>query len=345
MRGYIDLIEHNLIEMVVRSNPKVPAWVVAHRDSIWLLTGNDDESDAAALADIEERTGVDAATIYSLQDEVEERPDILMASIYRHTLHVGGHMQMNPLTSLLIKKVCRQLNMEFSHTAIDNNGDEDEVTLGHEEMLGRLPNMAFHGTTSKHLHSLLRFDLKPDQPHHNWRKVGHFADRVFLTASRNNAMFHAANASSQQGGFGIVLAMNIPDPAKIDMDYDTAVTYYGDHHELHSRPEYHNSASKEVYALPNSRGGEIQQHSVGTDFTRETGIFAYKGRIPASQFRFFIVPNSTDDALTPENSSEIDTADELRRAVEMLSDYGEYDPDMSFDDDEEEWDDEDQSPE
>lgn len=283
---------HQLLnEMIVRYRRKRGAdlWVIAHRENIWVVDSQGDEPEEV-LTDIRERTGLTGETAEQMiEDAREERPDILIGNLYMGTLRIDNWVSIaqHPTASPLVAKVIRQLGLKavVSRTPTPDRDDED-IRYAAKKVTGELPEVFYHGTNMKYLLPILRKGLMPTA-NHNWAAMGvtNFRDKIFLTASFTDAREHAAGQARRLDSVPLVIATRIPDPSKITMDYDVANTFYG--HAYGDADKQGYSRSRNYGTNPNT--AEIQKYNAGTDFTRQIGIIAYQGRIPASFFQKFWV--------------------------------------------------------
>lgn len=83
-----------------------------------------------------------------------------------------------------------------------------------------------------------------------------------------------------------------------------------------------------------SRVERIAKYDRGTNYTREIGIFGYRGRIPSSFFSSIYVADG-EGPLTDENAVQITNRTEMLKAIEMIEDLGSYDPSYQPEEDEE----------
>lgn len=341
---YHELVEDLLTEMVVRTRHDLPAEIIAYKDSIWLLpVGGIDDIDGSEKDDIVARTGVDPEDHLSVQ--LDDRPDILHGRIDGRTLFVFRHEFQNLTSSLTIKKVMRQLGLtavEAEHMGADEN--EHTERAGREEVIGRIPDIVFHGTNIKALRSILRSGLRPDTSNRNWRHLKF--PYVFLTAKFSEAVFHANRQAAKDGETGnhpVVIALRIPDRAQIKLDYDVAQNFETDTDKLRAL----GYDKREDIQFIRRRAMKMNSKS---DMSRESGIFAYGGRIPPSFFAGFIVGPKSDSYdedpqfLVPliHDNISITDKDDLLIAIDMFAEFGFYDPNYNPSDyDEDEFDDED----
>lgn len=336
---YRDLIEQTLNEMIVRhktdaSNPLV----IAFKDSIWIIDPNGE--DEAVLDDIRARTGLDGEDGHDMASNAREtRPDILAGYIWGRDLALAGSEMSSPQSSLLIKKVVQQLGLAgVTYNASGHDGDEVEIGLHRTELLGRIPEVVFHGTNTRFIRSILRTGLSPNSEGSNWKDQKLKFPKVFLTTKFDYACFHANSSAAKNNGIAVVIGTRIPDRDLIQLDYDVATQMVADP-EVIKQHGYHNDIHKSSEWI--RRGAEkVAQHSPKGDWSRETGIFSYTGRIPASFFVSLSLPKGSEDEahMSPDmhdNWVFTDRASFLT-ALEMIEDYGFYDPHYRPEDEEDE---------
>ena len=335
-----------LNEMVVRHQDPGGEYVLAHRDSIWVFADGGAIPEPV-LDDIEQRTGLEGNTFWDFQQL--ERPDVVTGSIHNNYFYRDGTdtMHPHPASSLILKKIVKHFDLEgvmFSETGVE---DSEENEVPRWEMEGKIPEIMFHGTNSMHLNEIARAGIAPNH-NANWPGVGKFYDRVFLTASLSYAMYHAnrsATEASKHGEYGVVplvVATRLPDRNLIDADFDVAGTFYGPDHERTDKAGYTDAmGAADAYGNKWNPHHKVSKHSPKTDWTRETGVISYKGRIPASFFKHFVVPGSAEheNTLTMQEGQQIDVS-EIRKAVSVVQDFGYYDRyHDQFEDDEDQDDD------
>lgn len=320
-----------LNEMVIRHHEQGGEWVIAFQDSIWITKAQIEPEVAEEIA---ARTGMQPEeSIYDFNTWAEERPDILTGHLHGGMLEVDGvtSMKLHPQSSILVKKVVKALGLGgalVNRSDYDGEEYQDEVTPG--EMLGRIPDIVYHGTNARFIYKILRVGIAPNT-NANWEEIGSFNDRVFFASNFREAVFQANRQAEKHKSAPIVIATRIPDRTKITLDFDVAASLYGPGSGK-LEPAY----AKKAYA---SSAAAVQAASPKMDFTREIGTFAYKGRVPSSMFVAFYVPGSSG-MMTNENIVEIKSRQEMFDAMDMIEDFGYFDPsfDPDEDGDEDDWD-------
>ena len=333
-----------LNEMIIRARAQGGETVIAHRDSIWIVNPyhpGSEEQEAALVSDISARTGLEGESLNDLIENTRSmRPDVLVGHIYGGVLELDsvGSMRANPESSLLIKKVVKQLGLGgvIRNHLNDEGDDEDnkeEVTAN--AILGRIPNVVYHGTNTNYIYDILKVGLAPND-NRNWSEVGKFRDKIFLTANFSEAMFHANRQASHQKSSPVVVATRIPDRNRIVADFDIVDQLYG-HGDLADSQGYTGSAN-----FGTSHSQKVQKYSPKTNFTREVGTFAYRGRIPSINFTgVYLATGEKGTMMTDQNKSPIFKRADVMNALEMLSEYDFYDPDFDPSASEDDWDEQD----
>jgi len=323
-------------EMILRYNNNDGKYVIAWKDGVWKISNDED-------VDVYEKLCKNLSfteTFYDIYDIIEYienyRPDIFVGTITRKDeLHpyFKSSFTYGP-DSPLIRKVMRILGLSLY---VDSSGDEEntDVTYVNKE-IPRYPQFAYHGTTVSAALKIIKFGLRADTDIENWKFK--FNDRVFLTTRKIDAIFHANNAANKQKSLPVIFRFKIPDPSLISLDYDVAVAFG----ELDKEPSY--KRIREIFPNANyelEAGKNVKKMSPKTDFTRATGTFSYKGRIPASFINEMGYRNGEFDImdsesyLTTENMFIVHNLNEMREVLEKLEDFNFYDPTM----DEEDWED------
>lgn len=319
-----------LLEMVVRFDDEDDAspQIIAHRDSIWLVDVSTDDEDV--IEDIRARTGLEGDTIADMIDEIADvRPDIVLGTVYRdrRALYLSGttadtHSRTNPL----VRKVMQTLGLRtLEISRVGYSGDEYEDEFHAHDVTGDIPEVVFHGTNSKYINAILRVGIRPTE-NANWKNIGKFSDKVFLTASFDNAMFHAMRQAETLKAYPIIIATRIPDRTRIARDFDVASRFYGDD-DVAGREGYSHSMRGTTADTNRRTVDAIAKHSPGTDFTRATGIMGYRGSVAPTNFVTMYVP-ATDNEDGPINHDEFVEVppEDFWKALDMLHDFGYYDP-------------------
>lgn len=305
--------------------------VVAHQGNIWRF--DVDSLDSDLLADIKSQTGLDDIENWDdLREEVlDNRPDVFIGQItddgflQNASYNEFTHGQNSPL----IKKIVQFYKLK-GYRAPDTEDDVGEEFSKHE-LTGMISDYAYHGTNLMALESIIKFGLNPSKENAtNWGFS--FSDKIYLTTKENYGIYHANNSARNQKSHPILIRVKIPDKNRITADYDVAKTF--GMKDVSDQEGYTGIISKHTYDYDIRRTNKIQTHSPKTDFNKVSGVFAYKGRIPASFISWIGFKNnyeglSMDDRdawLSTDNMQIIHDKTVWSDFVEMMNQYGFYDP-------------------
>lgn len=275
----MNFIEHYLNEMlVIGSKPKDQDYVIAFDKWIWVM--NDETSNRIDIfKDIGQKIGMDEEKIEKLtrNDDIydfitnvqEDFGDVLAAQISGKNLHLYdyGSFKADPKSSILVKKVVQQLKLN-SATYIEDI-DSTETKVLKKKMTAQIPDIGYHGTSSKYLSSIISKGLKAGESMTNYANQGiEHPDIVFFATRIGEAMHHATHTADEKGGVAVIIEFQIPDKDQIIADYDVEKmtnkdSYYGD---TGQRSQYTAKAYKQD-------PDKLSKHF---------GIYGYKQRIPAS---------------------------------------------------------------
>ena len=300
--------------------------VVAHRGNIWRFS---DSRNPQMLADIAQQTGIDETDNWHdiESDVMENRPDIFIGRITDDNyLHNSSYEEFSHgAESPLIKKIVQFYKLDGYKSASDD--EENEETYWSSELKGQSPDYAYHGTNSAALEGIIKYGLYPSEENStNWNFS--FSDKIYLTTKENYAIYHANNSAHKQKSNPILIRVQIPDKNRITADYDVAKTYGMT--DVADREGYTNQISQHTQSYDIQRTNKIQKHSPKTDFTKASGVFAYKGRIPAKFIQWIGYKNNydqdPDSRLTKDEMQVIHDKNDWPEFVEMMNEYGYYDP-------------------
>ena len=230
-------------------------------------------------------------------DELEGRSDILFGDIDKKTMTLNitdnlSTFKLDPRSSLLIKKVVDALgirNVEYSY------GDNEEEEVHGSEVRGEMPSVAYHGTTITYLRSIFKLGLVPGKEETNYEGISH-DDAVFFSTRFDEALHHAVHTASKKGGHPVVLALNVPDRAKLIPDYDVDIGA-GD------TGCFDYVCSKLRDKQKKSYDRAMKQKS--STLSKEFGMYGYKGRIPSSFIKsYYILMNPAENDIDVWHSSK-----------------------------------------
>lgn len=217
----------------------------------------------------------------------EKAPDILVGEWYPKNkgLVVWSQQDIIPHTSLQVKKVAKQLGVKkvtYRYTDYTGGSDDGEKDIPVKKLIGGVPKVMYHGTSTTRLRELLKYGLDPGRGRSQFAKQGIFhPEHVFMAATMEAAMFYADNAvlndrKNNHGweSFPIIVQFTVPDPDLLVPDFDADVT----------------AGAKPYYPHKNKPPIKTAMKAMGV--SREVGKWGYKGRVPASFFKWVYYYNS-----------------------------------------------------
>jgi len=333
-----------LNEMIIRQEKYGDTneiWLIAFKENIWLFSTDaieeveSDTYDADLVSDILKYTGVDLENTEHW-DIGSIRPDVLVGMWDKEegsmTIFANDAAQQHPSSSTLIKKVAKQLNVRhvgFQTTWDDSYDDDNEIVFDRSELLGKIPNVMYHGTSSHAMWSIRRTGIRPVEKS-NWGNLK-TPNVVFMTTNAKYAQFHAANASEKIQAMPVIIKFKIPNKNSVTFDYDVAADMYGEGHpELKNTPYEDSIYHGQDRTYTRYELDKIRAFQKGTNINTQLGIFGYKGRIPASHIIAVYSPMSEEPESDLNKWIEFDGKDALvlfGDAMEMFDTWGYYDED------------------
>jgi len=309
-------------------------YVIAHKGKVWRFNADEelDEEEEQRLQNFFDVVGVDIDASnfenYWFNDvaqefEGENRHDIIFAHLTGSSLGIikSGSFQFDPKSSIQIKKLAKHLGAR----SVTYSEMEDEFETGQDEITGKIPDKAFHGTSSDYLLNLVKIGLRPrvdSDATGNYDKAGiqHYED-IFFATRFDEAHGHATHTSMGVGGLPLVLEFKIPDENKIIPDYDVETMSNVDitNYE-HIDPEVHSKIKK----------GPLKPERLA----KEVGIYGYKGAIPPKFFtRIFV--GREQEIYGTEDYKVFNVSEEGKKAVGEAIEYikqltDEYDMDNPY---------------
>lgn len=272
-----------LDEMIVVGNSADEKYVIAFDKWIWIL---DDES-KDVMKDIAEKLKMDVKDedVYEFITRVQENyGDILTGQINGKNLYLFdyGSFNADPKSSVLVKKVVKQLRLS-SATYIEDI-DSTETKIPKKKMTGNIPDIGFHGTSSKYLYAIMKKGLMAGESESNYAKQGiHHPDLIFFATRIGEAMSHAITTANQKRGAAIIVEFTIPDKSQIIADYDVEKLTDTDTH-------YGNTGERSDHQ---SRSYQQDPDKLSKHF----GVYGYRSRIPATFIKYVWVATKTNDDL------------------------------------------------
>lgn len=210
-------------------------------------------------------------------DETLKRMQSLVVDIFigkiianENVLYVYNFGEFDGEHSPYFQQIQRQLNI-WDVVTSGYIGDEGVKFITNNEIKS-LPDIGFHGTSSKYLTSILRLGIRIDQPS-NWKEVQHVKYIFFATRSIKS-LLHAQRISTFQNSTPIVVEFRIPNKNRITQDFDIE-KYTG---------------TKSVFGNVKS---DIPKQAISNkpmSLSKNKGIYAYIGDIPPQHIKAIWVP-------------------------------------------------------
>ena len=215
-------------EMFVRGEPEGTN-IVAHRENIWKLT---DQPSEDIKREIDETLGIETEwdDFFELNQALEEeyRADVLVGQLERSSLSLNleidkaGRYRLDPKSSVLVKKVAKELGVRNVSYRYDNEADDEEVVSSYDRK-GKVAKIMYHGTCSEYLNKILRLGLVPGRSDTNYEGIIH-PDAIFFSSRFEESIYHSFHTAQRAGGDPVVVSLKVPDPALLMMSIWTQET-------------------------------------------------------------------------------------------------------------------------
>jgi hypothetical protein len=302
-----------LDEMYVHGSIGTGSDIISYRGDIWII---DEMIDAKGFNDIITKLGLsddllvsdgDKVSNYDLYDAIRDsdRSDILTGVVNGKVLHLNtvGPFQHDPKSSIQVQKVVKALKLNSAVYSDDIDGNSS-VKVSKGKMLGKIPDIVYHGTSSRYLDGILKSGLVPSPDKTNYDDIVH-DDKIFFSSRFGEASHHAVTTSRKTKSKAIVLEIRIPDKNLVIPDYDIDMasghTTYRDHEK-----------SKWVQSMSTDR-------SMG--MSREFGIYGYHGSILPQHIRAVYVLIGGSDTPEPSEYKKMT----IKQIKKLLDIYGDLD--------------------
>jgi len=309
------LLEDLMRELLVSGDVKTAQYLVAYKEKVWLLPSED----------VPPRTAVEISKalnilptfdVHGIRDHAEENLDVVIGSLNNRILYIygAGSLTLDPKTSLILKKIVHQLKLKGVERAAD---DSTELTKK-SKIKGALPDVVYHGTSSKYLRKILSTGLRPGESESNYPKVISHQDLVFFTSRPEEAKYHAVHTADKRQNnvkehmdIPVILEMSIPDPAKLVADYDVA------------------ALSAEEKPLSKVGYWALQNKKIPRQQSQETGIWGYRGRVSANFIKYVYIPKDWPNLAGTDKIHYLEMKDYKKmrpqaalKYIEKLEEYG-----------------------
>jgi hypothetical protein len=276
-------------ELFVHGRKREEYYVIAFRQDVWVFNEKRFEKikhDIGAKLKID---NIEDMGIYDLMSHVrEESPDIIIGQIRDNKLYISGQENWRHSTaSVTMKKLLTQLKLKgvdvsyyLPHANGEIEGDVHEPTgafstdLKHKDF--------YHGTSYGALNGILRFGLTVGN-NTNYKDIQH-TDKVFITLNKDRALEHARHGAQKNNDVPVIIKLRVPDPDRLVVDYDLALSIYGTEHDETDSMGYsdiHYNATKGQKNYQLLKNVVARQQDNKENLVNKFGVFGYLGRIPA----------------------------------------------------------------
>ena len=290
-------------------------YVIVSGDTLYKI---DDFTDEEALNTIAEDLDLDLSYAdiyepYDLISKIRNKNSVstLIGEVSGNVLSIlnDSSFGLNAYSSKLVKKVMKYLGIKY--VSQEYGSGTFDYPPEPNSRPAKPKNLTWlHGTSSMRLPGLLRYGLQSPRgkslrdemvlglPVSQFEKnnIVH-EDVIFLTSSMEKAIWHARNATINDGGFPVVLRLKLPDPNKIIPDFDVLPGHNNEEEEYYP----HIDASRSHNALTGLKDD-------ATKSSIEVGVIGYRSnRIPASFFEGIYVIDGNEELgdVTPMKISEV----------------------------------------
>jgi len=311
------------------ARPEKGSYIIAHRENLWVIDDDDLTEEQAEHISHHLNLETEIYTVSDVREELEdsERSEVLLGTVHNNVLHIEriGAFQIDPQSSIVAKKVVKQLGLSGAEYPRDIDY-HDTTLVSKYSMEGKIPKIAYHGTSIDLLEQILKFGLMPNEKT-NYVDIEH-PELVFFSTRIGEALGHALHTSDIRKSDPIILEIKIPNKNLIVPDYDVSVKALDD------------DCYDYICSQLRTRQKEFSKiEGSATALSREFGIYGYKGRIPAKFIQ--IVHILQNPEINGQDSTDISnyykaTQEEAKIYLRTLEDFGMgyfEEPDYDDDDD------------
>lgn len=271
------------------SQGKATKLFVAWQDKLFIMN---DESDPSAVIHwlenhpaFDTMRGFDGENPYEVISYASEMPPDVVAGQYNpedKSLYIQGDDKGNPVSSVIISKIIRQLGIKKIRKS--SLYRDDDITYSAKKNIAAVPKVGFHGTNTVNMKGILQHGIEAGVGPGNFKhaNVVHTLDS-FFSATFDDAEYYANNSTidygkrnpgggykEKQEAYPVVIEFNVPDLDKVIPDFDA------DAHSLLQRFYSHESPPTKFGASPMKPMG----------LSKEAGKFGYRGRILPGHIRY-----------------------------------------------------------
>lgn len=276
--------------------------VVAFRQWVWIVDDDNLEElkpDMVKKLKLSKSEANDIEDPYSWESYVNEegQADIIAGTVTNGILSITTMNWRQSSASKTLEKMMKALKVRSVEINFFDEEEDDFILQGREEFLIPLAKKTFfHGTSYLAIRggrggSMLVKGIMPTPGKTNFGKITH-KDKVFITLNKEKALFHAQTAARVSESFPVIISLTIPDPAKLVLDYDVALNFYGATNPRTTKlgftdiKNFAAKGNKFAMAVDSDlvQGVARRQRKNPEDLNTKLGIFGYIGRIAATNF-------------------------------------------------------------
>lgn len=277
-----------LDELLMHGDPKQNTNVIAYQQHLWVLpydVPRDEANEIAAFLlpssyDDEQPPFDDGApqeiSVRDINSLITDagRSDILVGSLSNGelSLYSGGGFEMDPKSSLLVKKVAQALKVKKVTYQDDLEGNSN-VSVPKKKLTAQIPDIAYHGTAIGYLEEILKRGLEPRGDQSNYDKQGiYHHDKIFFATRFGEASHHAIHTGGKTKSLPIVLEFFIPDKNLVIADYDV---------DMHGGETTYDAPARKTH----TKYGSDKSFALSKEF----GVYGYKGKILPQHIKWVYV--------------------------------------------------------
>lgn len=222
-----ELILQELIVKDFRSENEKSHYVAAWKDKMFVFDSNTPTEELntmlAHFKDHPNSSHFSNISVENLFDNLRDQQDLVTGIWYPKDRYLSvSTISISPTTSRVLRDVARQLKVKKVGAMTDDSDGDGYAEYPIKKLLGKLPDILYHGTSTVYIESILKHGLLTRQESGadtNWKGFEH-ENVIFFSADKENAYFQGTQTAMEQGGFPIFLEVRIPFKSLIIPDAD-----------------------------------------------------------------------------------------------------------------------------
>ena len=274
------------------SKGKATKFFISWRDKLFILDDNSDISTVVHWLEdhpaFDTNHGFNEEDVYELISYAADMPPDVLAGQYDpvdKSLMIQGYDKGNPISSVMLSKIIRQLGIK-KITKASAMHDDDDIIYGARKNIGNVPKIGFHGTNTVNLKDILKRGISADEAPGNFTHRGIYHDTdSFFSSIFDDATFYADHSTydfskityngynKKPEAYPVVIEFRVPDSSKVIPDYEADV--HSTHARFYDNPD------------PPQKFGASPMKPMG--LSKEAGKFGYRGRILPGHIRVIYI--------------------------------------------------------